>query len=129
MCIKPDKASRQLDKNAVQCGELLVRGPTVCKQYFGNGDATAEAFDSDGWFRTGDIASVNSEEDYRIVGRASMDILKTAGYKVSALEVERELRVHPGSDKAYSPDAPYLTSLQRSPIVPLLACQTPHMEM
>jgi malonyl-CoA/methylmalonyl-CoA synthetase len=56
-------------------------------------DATREAF-VDGWFRTGDVA-VMENGAYRILGRSSVDIIKTGGYKVSALEVEEVLRTHP----------------------------------
>ena len=82
---------------AVVCGapgHLQVRGPGVFLEYFGKPEATAEAFTSDGWFRTGDVA-VREQGAYRILGRASTDILKTGGYKVSALEIEEALREHP----------------------------------
>ncbi|CAI5973535.1 unnamed protein product [Closterium sp. NIES-65] len=56
---------------------------------------TAEAFDPQGWFRTGDIASVDSHGYWQIHGRASVDIIKTRGFKVSALEIESKLLEHP----------------------------------
>jgi malonyl-CoA/methylmalonyl-CoA synthetase len=55
-------------------------------------DATADAF-RDGWFRTGDTAVIENGS-YRILGRTSVDIVKTGGYKVSALEIEDTLRTH-----------------------------------
>ena len=75
-------------------GEIEVRGPTVFQEYWNRPEATAEAF-HDGWFRTGDVAVV---EDglYRILGRKSMDIIKSGGYKLSALEIEAALLEHPG---------------------------------
>ncbi len=77
-------------------GELLIRGPTVFTEYWNRPDATKETFDADGWFKTGDIASIDLQTgEYRIDGRASVDILKTAGYKLSALEVESVLLTHP----------------------------------
>ena len=75
-------------------GEIQVRGPTVFKEYWRRSDAMAEAFTSDGWFRTGDRAVVH-DGAYRILGRSSVDILKTGGEKVSALEIEDVLRGHP----------------------------------
>ncbi|WP_462137559.1 AMP-binding enzyme [Candidatus Mycalebacterium sp.] len=51
---------------------------------------TRRAF-SDGWFKTGDIATLDSEGDFQILGRESVDIIKSGGYKISALEVEREI--------------------------------------
>ncbi len=74
-------------------GEIEVRGPSVFTEYWGNPDATRNAF-RDGWFRTGDTAVVENGV-YRILGRTSIDILKTGGHKVSALEIEETLRQHP----------------------------------
>jgi malonyl-CoA/methylmalonyl-CoA synthetase len=75
-------------------GEIQVCGPSVFREYWRRPDATAAAFTEDGWFRTGDIA-VEEDGVYRILGRESVDILKTGGYKVSALEIEVTLREHP----------------------------------
>ena len=74
-------------------GEIEVRGPNVFTEYWGQPDATRDAF-RDGWFRTGDTAVVEGGV-YRILGRANVDILKTGGHKVSALEIEQALRAHP----------------------------------
>jgi malonyl-CoA/methylmalonyl-CoA synthetase len=74
-------------------GEIQVRGPGVFLEYWRQPEATRQAF-HDGWFRTGDIAVVE-DGSYRILGRASVDILKTGGYKVSALEIEAVLLSHP----------------------------------
>lgn len=75
-------------------GALEVRGPAVFARYWERPDATAEAFTADGWFRTGDVA-VHDPEGYRLLGRASVDILKTGGEKVSAIEIEDVYRAHP----------------------------------
>jgi len=74
-------------------GEIQVRGGSVFLEYWQRPDATRAVF-QDGWFRTGDIAVVERGA-YRMLGRSSVDILKTGGYKVSALEVEAVLRRHP----------------------------------
>jgi malonyl-CoA/methylmalonyl-CoA synthetase len=74
-------------------GEIHVRGANVFREYWGRADATRDAFASD-WFRTGDVAVLDAGS-YRILGRASVDIIKTGGEKVSALEVEDVLREHP----------------------------------
>jgi malonyl-CoA/methylmalonyl-CoA synthetase len=74
-------------------GQIQVRGPTVFSGYWERPGETAAAFTPDGWFRTGDIAVVEAG-DYRILGRASVDILKTGGEKISALEIEDVLRTH-----------------------------------
>lgn len=72
-------------------GEIQVRGPTVFSSYWRREEETAAAFTEDGWFRTGDQAVIE-EGAYRILGRSSVDILKTGGEKISALEIEDVLR-------------------------------------
>jgi malonyl-CoA/methylmalonyl-CoA synthetase len=85
----PDDCSR--DDGFVE-GELVVRGPGVFSRYWERESETAAAFDSDGWFQTGDIVQMHAgSQRFRMQGRASTDIIKTGGYKVSALEVERAL--------------------------------------
>jgi len=74
-------------------GEIEVMGSSVFQEYWGKPEATREAF-RDGWFRTGDTAVLDGGV-YRILGRSNVDILKTGGHKVSALEVEEMLREHP----------------------------------
>jgi malonyl-CoA/methylmalonyl-CoA synthetase len=74
-------------------GEIEVRGPSVFREYWRRPEVTRDSF-RDGWFRTGDMAVVENGY-YRILGRSSVDILKTGGYKVSALEIEEVLLTHP----------------------------------
>ena len=74
-------------------GEIEVRGRGVFTEYWDKPEATRAAF-RDGWFRTGDTAVVENGV-YRILGRTSIDVLKTGGHKVSALEIEEVLRGHP----------------------------------
>ena len=74
-------------------GEIQVKGPGVFLEYWQKPEATAKTF-QDGWFRTGDLAVIENG-NYRILGRFSVDIIKTGGYKVSALETEELLRTHP----------------------------------
>lgn len=74
-------------------GEIQVKGPGVFLEYWRRPEATTKAF-RDGWFCTGDLAIVE-ENAYRILGRISIDIIKTGGYKVSALEIEEVLCTHP----------------------------------
>ena len=94
----PGVAARVVDEHGAlvaggTAGELEIRGPTVFLEYWRRPDATAAAF-RDGWFRTGDVALVE-DGAYRLLGRASVDIIKTGGFKVSALEIEEVLRTHP----------------------------------
>ncbi len=74
-------------------GEIQVRGPNVFLEYWNRPEATTESF-QDGWFRTGDMA-VKEDGYYRIMGRSSIDIIKSGGYKLSALEIEASLLDHP----------------------------------
>jgi len=74
-------------------GEIWIQSPTVFLEYWGNVEATEASF-SDGWFCTGDIAVIE-EGYYRIMGRSSVDIIKSGGYKLSALEIENTLLAHP----------------------------------
>jgi malonyl-CoA/methylmalonyl-CoA synthetase len=89
-----DDDGRDLDPRGGAPGELLVRGPQVFAEYWGRPDATAAAFTDDGWFRTGDVA-LHDGDGYRLLGRSSVDIIKTGGEKVSALEIEDVYRTHP----------------------------------
>jgi malonyl-CoA/methylmalonyl-CoA synthetase len=79
-------------------GEILVRGPSLFREYWGRPEATREAF-VDGWFKTGDVAEL-SDGYVAIRGRASIDIIKSAGYKISALEIEAALLEHPSVAEA-----------------------------
>jgi malonyl-CoA/methylmalonyl-CoA synthetase len=74
-------------------GGIEVRGPAVFAEYWAKPDVTREAF-RNGWFTTGDTAVIENGV-YRILGRTNIDILKTGGNKVSALEIEEALRRHP----------------------------------
>lgn len=74
-------------------GELEVRGPAVFKEYWQRPAETDASF-RDGWFRTGDVATADAGS-YRLLGRSNIDIIKTGGFKVSALEIEATLRDHP----------------------------------
>jgi len=80
-------------------GELLVRTPTVFNGYLNRPEATAEAL-RDGWFHTGDIATIAPDGWHRIVGRASTDLIKSGGYRIGAGEVEAALLAHPAVREA-----------------------------
>jgi fatty acid CoA ligase FadD36 len=76
-------------------GELQIRGATMFDEYLNRPDATAASMDGD-WFKTGDAAVIDAGGFHRIVGRQSVDIIKTGGFKVGAGEVEAALLTHPG---------------------------------
>ncbi|XP_075985356.1 acyl-CoA synthetase family member 3 [Anticarsia gemmatalis] len=76
-------------------GELLIKGPAVFTRYWNRApQLNSKDFTSDGWFRTGDTASYGDGK-FKILGRTSVDIIKTSGYKVSALQVESAILEHP----------------------------------
>ncbi len=78
-------------------GEILVKGANVFGEYWGKKEATEATFTYDSWFKTGDVAVLENGY-YRILGRSSIDIIKSGGYKISALEIEEILRMHPQID-------------------------------
>ena len=71
-------------------GEVLVKSPYMFSKYLFDEEATARAHDAHGYFKTGDIARKEGKH-YFILGRASLDIIKSGGYKISALDIEREI--------------------------------------
>jgi fatty acid CoA ligase FadD36 len=77
-------------------GRLQVSTPTIFDGYLNSPAATAEAFDRDGWYRTGDVAVIDAGGMHRIVGRESVDLIKSGGYRVGAGEIETALLGHPG---------------------------------
>lgn len=98
----PGVSVRLIDENGViekeeVPGEIQIKGANVFKEYWRKAEATEKAFTEDGWFKTGDVAVVEKGY-YRILGRDSVDIIKSGGYKISALEIEEVLRKHPQLD-------------------------------
>jgi fatty-acyl-CoA synthase len=75
-------------------GEIWLRGPTMFSGYLDRPDATAEAIDPDGWFHTGDLATVDADGYFTITGRASESI-RSGGEWVAPVEVESAIRSHP----------------------------------
>lgn len=77
-------------------GQLHVQSPAMFGGYLNRPEATAEALGTDGWYRTGDVAVVDQDGMHRIVGRESVDLIKTGGFRVGAGEIETVLLGHPG---------------------------------
>nr|XP_045612901.1 malonate--CoA ligase ACSF3, mitochondrial-like isoform X1 [Procambarus clarkii]XP_045612903.1 malonate--CoA ligase ACSF3, mitochondrial-like isoform X1 [Procambarus clarkii] len=94
LCYGNSHGTEVMLKENTEPGELLVRGPNVFKEYWKNSEATLKEFTHDGWFRTGDTAQY-VDGAYKILGRTSVDIIKSGGFKISALDVERHLLSHP----------------------------------
>lgn len=81
-------------------GELQVRAPMLFDGYLNQPEATARSYTPDGWFRTGDMATIDPDGWHRIVGRASIDLIKSGGFRVGAGEVENALLAHPAVAEA-----------------------------
>jgi long-chain acyl-CoA synthetase len=90
---------RVVDDDGIQVppgkrGEIVLRGPFVMSGYWGRPDATAEAIDVEGWFHTGDIATVDDDGYFFIVDRKK-DLIIRGGYNVYPREMEEILYAHP----------------------------------
>jgi len=88
-----DEEGREVSVGEV--GELLLRGPHVCKGYYRNPEATAAALDAEGWFHTGDLAKKDADGFFTIAGRKK-DMLISGGVNVYPAEIEGVLFQHPG---------------------------------
>ena len=98
-----DLESGERDLPPGELGELLVRGPQVMKGYYRQPEATAEVITPDGWFHTGDIASMDEDGYVRIVDRKK-ELIKYKGFQVAPAELEGLLLEHPGvADAAVIP--------------------------
>ena len=75
-------------------GELLLKGPHVFRGYHKNPQATAEAFDDDGWFRTGDLGTVDADGFVHITGRKKEIIVTAGGKNVAPAVLEDRVRAH-----------------------------------
>jgi fatty acid CoA ligase FadD36 len=95
-----DENGGEVPRDGETIGRLQVRGPTMFDGYLNRPDATAEAYDDDGWYRTGDVAVIDADGMHRIVGRESVDLIKTGGFRVGAGEIETALLGHPGVQEA-----------------------------
>lgn len=76
-------------------GRLEVRGPMLFDGYLNLPDVTAESMTPDGWFVTGDLAVIDASGCHRIVGRESVDLIKSGGYRIGAGEIEASLLARP----------------------------------
>ncbi|MGO4202905.1 acyl-CoA synthetase [Rhodococcus sp. TAF43] len=95
-----DQSGDPVAHDGESLGQLEIAGATLFDGYLGNFDKTAESMTDDGWFKTGDIAVVDEQGFHRIVGRESIDMIKSGGYRIGAGEVEQALLNHPGVQEA-----------------------------
>lgn len=94
--VDPERADRGevVDLAGGEEGEILIKGPNLFSGYWQRPDATRAAM-VDGYLRSGDVAVREADGQIRIVGRSSVDIIKTRGFKVGAVEIEDCLQRHP----------------------------------
>jgi acyl-CoA synthetase (AMP-forming)/AMP-acid ligase II len=92
-------------------GELLLSGPNITREYWGDPEATAQAFEN-GWLRTGDVLRQGKWRMLYFVAR-SKEIIKTGGYKVAAAEIDQVLRGHPDVEQAATVGVPDETKGER----------------
>jgi fatty-acyl-CoA synthase len=85
---------RRLPEDGIASGELLVRGPWVIGAYYQDEAASRAALDSEGWFRTGDVATIDAEGCMQIVDR-SKDVIKSGGEWISSIDLENAAMDHP----------------------------------
>jgi len=85
-----------VEPDDVTIGALEVKGSTVGGGYLGRSEATAASVTVDGWFQTGDSAVIGEDGFHRIVGRTTLDVIKSGGFKVGAGEIEAVIAAQPG---------------------------------
>ena len=85
--VDPD-TGRDVTREPGEQGEVLVRSPQgLFSRYHNQVEATRQAFDDEHWYKTGDMGEYEDEKGFKILGRLSADIIKSGGYKLSALEM------------------------------------------
>lgn len=94
--VDPDEPTKDVARG--ERGELVVRGPQVFSGYYGKPEETQAVF-TDGWFRTGDIVTIDDAGFVRIVDRIK-ELIITGGFNVAPTEVENALRQHPSVEDA-----------------------------
>ena len=87
-----DDNGRELPWDGASVGELQVRGPWIVGEYY-NDERSASAF-QDGWFKTGDIATIDADGYVQITDRAK-DVIKSGGEWISSVELENAIMAHP----------------------------------
>lgn len=95
-----DESGAPVPHDGESIGGLQVSGPMLFDGYLNRPEDTAQTWTADGWFRTGDVAVIDEEGFHRIVGRESVDLIKSGGYRVGAGEVETVLLGHPAVAEA-----------------------------
>jgi len=93
--VLPNMRYRLADADATGAGELCVKGPNVMKGYYNNPEATAEVFDADGYFHTGDLVRFDDQKNMTICGRKKALIVNREGKNIYPEEVEQVIEKCP----------------------------------
>lgn len=88
-----DDDGRRVAEDGKATGELLVRGPFIVGAYYNDEQATEAAFDDEGWFRTGDVSSIDPEGILLLTDR-SKDLIKSGGEWISSIDLENTIMTH-----------------------------------
>ncbi len=115
MRIVADDGTIQSDDGESE-GELHVRGPWVTGEYYDNAEATAAQFTADGWFKTGDIATLDSD-GYLTIRDRSKDLIKSGGEWISSIDLENAAVGHPEIVEAAAIAVPHPTWAERPLLV------------
>ncbi len=94
-----DDAGRRLPHDGKTAGQLMVRGPWVASAYYRDEDASAAAFDEDGWFATGDVVTIDGDGHIHITDRTK-DLIKSGGEWISSIDLENAAVDHPAVAEA-----------------------------
>jgi len=94
-----DDAGQPQPHDGKSMGELLVRGPWIVASYFEDSEASAAAIDKDGWFRTGDVATIDPDGYMQIMDRRK-DVIKSGGEWISSIDLENAAIAHPDVGEA-----------------------------
>ncbi len=113
-----DEAGAELPWDGTSMGELQVRGPWVVGSYYDNPES-ADRFTADGWFRTGDVATIDAEGYVQITDRTK-DLIKSGGEWISSVDVENMIMAHPKVLEAAVVAVPHPKWVERP-----LACVVP----
>ena len=114
-----DAAGNELPHDGKAFGALLVRGPFVTSGYFHDPEATKAAFDKEGWFRTGDVVSIDPDGWMRIVDRTK-DLIKSGGEWISSIDLENAAVGHPDVQEAAAIAVPHPKWQERPLLVVVL---------
>ena len=116
-----DEQGQEVPWDGRTMGELQVRGPWVTRSYYEHPEGAAQ-FTADGWFRTGDVVTIDSEGYIQITDRTK-DLIKSGGEWISSLDMEGLLMAHPKVLEAAVIAVPHPKWVERP-----LACVVPRAE-